>query len=158
MQNCLHLFLNVVLYKVQMIFPFFTSVNDTVVILLIYVDDIILKGNDLQEIDEVKTFLKSKFLIKDLGKLKFFLGIEVIDVENGICLTQRKYCLELLHEFGMLGYKPIKTPLHPNVVIISEGVDNSDSLLHNLTEFQKLVRELIYLTITRLGISYFAHV
>lgn len=122
-----------------------------VVVLLVYVDDIILTGNSVSEITKVKDFLKTHFLIKDLGKLKYFLGIEVIDVEHGVCLTQRKYCLELLHEFGMLACKPVKTPLEANCVI---GQNDNDYLLQNITEFQKLIGKLIYLTITRPDIAY----
>nr|GEV92212.1 ribonuclease H-like domain-containing protein [Tanacetum cinerariifolium] len=68
--------------------------------LLVYVDDIIITGNIVYEIKEFKVFLKPKFMIKDLGKLKYFLGIEVIDTEKGICLNQRKYVLDLLFEYG----------------------------------------------------------
>ncbi|GJV50027.1 putative RNA-directed DNA polymerase [Tanacetum coccineum] len=56
----------------------------------------------------------SKFQIKDLGKLKYFLGIEVLDENNCIFLSQRKYCLELLQEFGMLGCKPVSIPMEAN--------------------------------------------
>ncbi|GKB86910.1 ribonuclease H-like domain-containing protein, partial [Tanacetum coccineum] len=55
------------------------------------VDDIIITGNSVSEIEKFKVYLKSKFMIKDLGKLKYFLGIEVVDTEKGICLNQRKY-------------------------------------------------------------------
>ncbi|GKD83848.1 ribonuclease H-like domain-containing protein [Tanacetum coccineum] len=51
--------------------------------LLVYVDDIIITGNSVSEIDKFKVFLKSKFMIKDLGKPKYFLGIEVIDTDKG---------------------------------------------------------------------------
>lgn len=64
-----------------------------------------------------KDSLRSKFLIKDLGKLKFFLGIEVIETVSGICLSHHKYCLELLHEFGLLGCKPVKIPLDQNLMV-----------------------------------------
>ncbi|GKA95552.1 ribonuclease H-like domain-containing protein [Tanacetum coccineum] len=77
-------------------------------------DKIVFTGNDVHEINKFKQFLSSKFLIKDLGKLKYFLGIEVLDVDNGICLSQRKYCTELLSEFGMLGFKPCNTPIEVN--------------------------------------------
>lgn len=93
-------------------------------------------------------------MIKDLGKLKYFLGIEVIDVPNGLRLSQRKYCLELLNEFGMLGCKPVNTPLETNLVINRDNDQNNDSLLDNITEFQKLIGKLIYLTITRPNITY----
>ncbi|GJY05778.1 ribonuclease H-like domain-containing protein [Tanacetum coccineum] len=69
--------------------------------LLVYVDDIIITGNSVSEIEKFKVFLKSKFMIKDLGKLKYFLGIEVVDIDKGICLNQRKYVLDLLSEYGI---------------------------------------------------------
>lgn len=126
------------------------STDTYVVFLLVYVDDIILIGNNLAEINKVKLFLKSHFLIKDLGRLKYFLRIEVIDVKNGVCLTQWKYYLELLHDFGMLACKPVTTPLEVNVVT---GNGNNE-LLQNIIEFQKLIGKLIYLTITRPDIAY----
>lgn len=81
---------------------FVRNIGDFVVWLLVYVDDIVLIGNNMSGINKVKDFLKSKCLIKDLGKLKFFLGIEVIKYDDALCLTQRKYCLELLHSLACL--------------------------------------------------------
>ncbi|GJZ58327.1 ribonuclease H-like domain-containing protein [Tanacetum coccineum] len=69
--------------------------------LLVYVDDIIITGNSISEIEKFKVFLKFKFMIKDLGKLKYFLGIEVVDTDKGICLNQKKYVLDLLSEYGL---------------------------------------------------------
>ncbi|GJT29627.1 putative reverse transcriptase domain-containing protein [Tanacetum coccineum] len=101
-------------------------------LVLVYVDDIIITGNSVSEIKKFKVYLKSKFMIKDLGKLKYFLGIEVVDSEKGICLNKRKYVLDLLSGYGMLACKPAKTPL-------------------------KLMGKLIYLTNTRPDISYDVH-
>ncbi|GJX01918.1 putative RNA-directed DNA polymerase, partial [Tanacetum coccineum] len=127
--------------------------------LLVYVDDIVITGNDLNEIDKVKEFLKSKFMIKDLGKLKYFLGIEVLKNENGLVLTQRKYCLELLCEFGMLACKPCKTPIKVKINKVAKTTDVvSDEALVGITNYQKLVGKLIYLTHTRPDISYAVHV
>ena len=124
--------------------------------LLVYVDDIIITGNDLGAIDNVRMYLKTKFQIKDLGKHKYFLGIEVIETENGVCLSQRKYCLDLLYEFGLLACKPSADPLEQSVHITSETSD-TDPLLDNITEYQKLMGKLIYLTHTRPDISYDVH-
>ncbi|MCI22388.1 retrovirus-related Pol polyprotein from transposon TNT 1-94, partial [Trifolium medium] len=66
--------------------------------LLVYVDDIVLTGNDLAELTMVKNHLHTTFGIKDLGILKFFLGIEVAHSSGGITLCQRQYCLDLLTE------------------------------------------------------------
>ena len=124
--------------------------------LLVYVDDIIITGNSITEIEKFKTFLNSKFMIKDLGKLKYFLGIEVNDTNKGICINQRKYCLDLLAEYGMLACKPAKTPLQSKLVLTNEPTDN-DPILDNITDYQKLMGKLIYLTHTRPDISYAVH-
>ncbi|GJR08028.1 ribonuclease H-like domain-containing protein [Tanacetum coccineum] len=96
--------------------------------LLVYVDDIIKTGNSISEIEKFKVFLKSKFMIKDLGQVKYFLGIEVVDTDKGICLNQRKYVLDLLSEYGMLACKPAKTPLMSKLVISNKAFEN-DPLL-----------------------------
>ncbi|GJU94345.1 ribonuclease H-like domain-containing protein [Tanacetum coccineum] len=93
--------------------------------LLVCVDDIIITGNNESEIEKFKVYLKSKLMIKDLGKLKYILGIEVVDTSKGICLTK-------------------------------ETTDN-DLILDNITDYQKLMGKLIYLTNTRLDISYVVH-
>ncbi|KAK8950885.1 hypothetical protein KSP39_PZI004349 [Platanthera zijinensis] len=72
-------------------------------ILFVYVDDIIITRNDLEEIAHLKEQLGREFEIKDLGKLKYFLGIEVVRSRRGIFISQRKYTLDLLVETGMLG-------------------------------------------------------
>ncbi|KAJ0940684.1 putative RNA-directed DNA polymerase [Helianthus annuus] len=130
--------------------------NNTVVILLVYVDDIVLTGNSLDEITKVKKALKSNFLIKDLGELKYFLGIEVIKDKNGICLSQRKYCMELLSEYGMLGCKPSNCPIEQNHVVANICKEKHQLLL-NVTFYQKLVGKLIYLSHTRPDIAYGVH-
>lgn len=62
---------------------------------LIYVDDVVLDGNDTKFIQFVKRYLNNKFSIKDLGPLKYFLGIEVARSIDGIVLRQRKYTLDI---------------------------------------------------------------
>ncbi|GJW95157.1 ribonuclease H-like domain-containing protein [Tanacetum coccineum] len=138
-------------------FPFDNNFEKGVFLaLLVYVDDIIITGNSVSEIEKFKVFLKSKFMIKDLGKLKYFLGIEVVDNDKGICLNQRKYVLDLLSEYGMLACKPEKTPLMSKLVISNEASDK-DHLLENITDYQELMRKLIYLTNTRPYIFYVVH-
>ncbi|KAD4889124.1 hypothetical protein E3N88_21197 [Mikania micrantha] len=84
---------------------------------------------------------------------KYFLGIEVLYSQEGICLSQRKYCLELLGEFGYLGCKHVKTPIEQSFIVSSKGKEG-DTVLDNITGFQKLVGKLIYLSLTRPDISY----
>lgn len=69
-------------------YSFYTkSVGDNFFALLVYVDDIVLTGNCEEEINKFNLVLSSKFMIKDLGKRKYFLGIEVLETDNGLCLT-----------------------------------------------------------------------
>ncbi|GJX27479.1 ribonuclease H-like domain-containing protein [Tanacetum coccineum] len=126
------------------------------VALLVYVNDIVVTGNDLSEIESFLSFLSLKFMIKDLGELKYFLRIEVSKNKNGICLSQRKYCLELLSEYGLLACKPVVTPLQQNTILSFEETEN-DKFLPSMTEYQKLVGKLIYLFVTRPDIAYDVH-
>ncbi|GJU09331.1 ribonuclease H-like domain-containing protein [Tanacetum coccineum] len=140
-------------------FSLFTKNKNGVFIdLLVYVDDIVITGNNVDEIIIVKEFLSSKFLIKDLGKLKYFLGIEVLESNSNLYLTQRKYSLEVLAEFGMLGCRPCGTPIETKESTAKPKNVFVDSSLTGINNYQKLVGKLIYLTHTRPGISYVVHV
>ncbi|GJR83506.1 putative RNA-directed DNA polymerase [Tanacetum coccineum] len=130
--------------------------GDVSLYLLVYVDDLVITGNSETEIENTKSFLNKKFKIKDLGELKYFLGIEVLKTKNRLCLNQRKYCLELLHEFGLLACRPVVTPLPENIILSHKETDD-DNFLRNITSYQKLVGKLIYLCMTRPDISYDVH-
>ena len=96
--------------------------------MIVYVDDIIFTGNDFDfdEIRRLKRMLAKEFEIKDLGKLRYFLGIEVASSSKGIFLSQMKYVLDLLQEVGMLGCKPSDTPIDPNQNLETPDIPNSD--------------------------------
>ncbi|KAD4180157.1 hypothetical protein E3N88_28748 [Mikania micrantha] len=74
--------------------------------ILIYVDDILLTDNDLHEIKLLKECLLKRFHIKDLGDLKYFLGIEFCRSKNGIIMSQRKYAVDILQDSGLMGSRP----------------------------------------------------
>uniref|UniRef100_A0A2N9G528 F-box domain-containing protein n=1 Tax=Fagus sylvatica TaxID=28930 RepID=A0A2N9G528_FAGSY len=118
--------------------------------LIVYVDDIVVTGNDIMEMGKLKTYLAKEFEIKDLGTLRYFLGIEVARSKEGIFVSQRKYVLDLLVETGMLACKPIDTPIEQNHRL-GEDVDDTPV---DRERYQKLVGKLIYLSHTRPDIAF----
>ncbi|GKV03503.1 hypothetical protein SLEP1_g15792 [Rubroshorea leprosula] len=132
-------------------YSLFTSTKGkSFVAVLIYVDDIIITGNDSTRIKALKQYLHTKFSIKDLGPLKYFLGIEVARTSEGIVLSQRKYALDILTETGMIGAKPSLFPMeqHHSLAIASSPPASDPS------QYKRLVGKLLYLTITRPDLSY----
>jgi hypothetical protein len=90
------------------------------------------------------------FHTKDLGKLKYFLGIKVPRSEKGINLSQRKYILDLLEETSFLGAHPVDIPMDPNQKLVKDVGE----LFGDPGRYHRLVGKLTYLTITRPNISY----
>lgn len=119
-------------------------------VLLVYVDDIIVTGDDLIERHFLKEKLSAEFEMKDLGQLKYFLGIEVAYSKQGIFISQRKYVLDLLQETGKLGCKPASVPIEQNHRISFE--EESDKV--DKGQYQRLVGKLIYLAHTRPDLAY----
>ncbi|VVA18459.1 Hypothetical predicted protein, partial [Prunus dulcis] len=118
--------------------------------LIIYVDDMIVTGDDQAEMQNLQKYLASEFEMKSLGDLKYFLGIEVARSKHGIFLSQRKYILDLLAETGMLDCKPIDTPSEHNYKL---GLYH-DQVPTDKERYQRLVGKLIYLSHTLPDIAY----
>ncbi|GAU31202.1 hypothetical protein TSUD_210590 [Trifolium subterraneum] len=118
--------------------------------LLVYVDDVILAGTSLLEFTRIKSILDARFKIKDLGILKYFLGLEVAQSREGITVSQRKYCLDLLKDSGLLGSKPVVTPLDPAIKLHNDA----GKLYEDISAYRRLIGRLLYLTNTRPDISF----
>ena len=103
--------------------------------MVVYVDDIIITGNDQEGIQKLKQHLFYHFQTKDLGKLKYFLGIEVAQSQHGILISQRKYALDILEETGMLDCKPVETSMDPNVKLIP----NQREPLSDPSKYRRLI-------------------
>ena len=93
---------------------FYRHSGNRITILAVYVDDIVITGDDTLEIAQLKENLSKEFEVKDLGQLRYFLGIEIARSARGIVLSQRKYVLDLLNDTGMLGCRPASTPIEQN--------------------------------------------
>ncbi|CAM8977434.1 unnamed protein product [Rhodiola kirilowii] len=122
-------------------------------ILLVYVDDVVITGTSIPLITSVKSFIHSEFQIKDLGQLKYFLGIEVARTKEGIFINQHKYAMDLLSETGLLACKPSVTPMD----IKQKLAISTAPALSDPTEYRRLVGKLVYLNVTRPDISFSVH-
>jgi len=85
--------------------------DNKLTIALIYVDDILIASNNSVRVNTIKTELAKKFKTKDLGDAKYCLGIEILQDNDGIKLSQTGYIKEILNRFGMSECKPNYTPL-----------------------------------------------
>ena len=99
---------------------FYRNSQAGIILLVVYVDDIIITGNDMTCISSLKSFLHGQFHTKDLGMLKYFLGVEVMRSKREIFLSQRKYVLDLLSETGKLAAKPCQSPMAQSLYLTRE--------------------------------------
>lgn len=129
---------------------FVRATGSDLLILLLYVDDIILTGNNLLLIQQTITALGREFDMKDLGKLTYFLGLQVQYTSSGIHVNQSKYAADLLAKAGMTHCKPCPTPCLPTTKLLKfDGVPLSDPTL-----YRSLVGGLQYLTFSRPDIAF----
>ena len=118
--------------------------------ILVYVDDLLITGNDESQICKLKSQLSSSFHMKDLGELSYFLGLEICKSAQGIFISQQKYTRELLQEGGVLNHKPYKLPMDPNLKLQADvGTPMTDPEV-----YRRFIGKLIYLTVTRPDICY----
>ncbi|XP_019431948.1 PREDICTED: uncharacterized protein LOC109339038 [Lupinus angustifolius] len=118
--------------------------------IVVYVDDLVLTGNKLHEIKIFKHILQQSFQIKDLGSLRYFLGLEIARTKQGLHLNQRKYTLSLLEDSCCLASKPAKNPFDPSIKL---QLDKGEPI-SNPSSYRRLAGRLIYLTISKPDISY----
>ena len=121
---------------------------------LVYVDDLIISGNDIVAMNIFKAYLGKCFHMKDLGVLKYFLGLEVARNHEGFYLCQRKYALEIIGETKMLDDKPHEFPMEQNHKLALA----SGPLLKDPESYRRLVGRLIYLSVTRPDLAYSVHI
>ncbi|KAJ6992892.1 Retrovirus-related Pol polyprotein from transposon TNT 1-94 [Populus alba x Populus x berolinensis] len=116
----------------------------------LYVDDLIFTGNDIKLCREFKASMQSVFDMTDLGRMKYFLGVEVHQTDAGIFLCQEKYAGELLTRFGMGSCNAVNNPMVPGTKLSSQ--EKGEEV--NSTEYKQLIGSLMYITTTRPDIMY----
>jgi hypothetical protein len=126
------------------------KVGSHLIILVLYVDDLILTGSDSKLLNHVKTNLKKKFEMTDLGFLHYFLGLQVLQTNEGIFLSQSKYACDLLRRFHMDDCKPTPSPFQSGVKLSA----TCTSPEVDATLYRQLVGSLLYLTHTHPDLSF----
>lgn len=130
-----------------------------IVIILLYVDDVLITGSNMDLIEHTKNALRKAFKIKDIGDLKFFLGMEFSRSKKGILIDKRKYVLEIISQLGLGNAKPAWTPLDANIKLTTQELDElteklDDEFLENKEQYQSLIGRMLYLTTTRPNIAF----
>ncbi|GKA31563.1 putative RNA-directed DNA polymerase [Tanacetum coccineum] len=125
---------------------FIYSRGDTLLYILVYVDDIIVTGNNKGIIDNIICQLGSAFALKDLGPLNYFLGIEIVPHVSGILLSQKKY----LQSDGLSNCNPMSSPM---VTTSSLSLDDSTAF-SNPVKYREVVGSLQYVTLSRPDITF----
>ncbi|GJR77080.1 retrovirus-related pol polyprotein from transposon TNT 1-94 [Tanacetum coccineum] len=126
------------------------SDNGDFLVVCIYVDDMIYMGSSQKLVSEFKSCMMSEFEMSDLGNLKYFLGLEVKQADDGIFVSQRKYAKDLLSKFGMQNCNGEATPMNPGEKLQQDdGTEFADP-----SYYRSLVGGLNYLTNTRPDIMF----
>jgi len=122
-----------------------TRKEGNILIISLYIDDLIYTGNDELMISEFKNSMKHEFDMTDLGKMRYFLGLEVLQKSTGVFINQKKYASEVLKRFGMDKSNSVRNPIVPGCKLVKdEGGVKVDN-----THFKQMVGSLMYLTATR---------
>uniref|UniRef100_A0ACD5UWJ1 Uncharacterized protein n=1 Tax=Avena sativa TaxID=4498 RepID=A0ACD5UWJ1_AVESA len=114
----------------------------------------IITGDDSEYIASVKARFRDQFLMTDLGPLRYFLGIEVSSTSDGFYISQEKYIQDLLARAALGDERTVETPMELNVKLQPTDGDH----LPEPTRYCHLVGSLVYLAVTRPGISYPVHI
>lgn len=129
---------------------FIYNQNGTLLYMLVYVDDIVLTGNNTQQMERFIQALSTRFSLKDLGSLSYFLGIEAHRTSHGLLLTQRCYIADLLHRIKMEDCNSVSTTMCPyKLLTLDSGKPLSDP-----TQYRATVGSLHYMSLTRPDISF----
>ena len=124
--------------------------GDSLLLLGVYVDDLIICGPDSNKIAEFKQQMSRTFSMSDLGLLSYYLGMEVKQKPGEILLCQKAYATKIIEQCGMTGCNAVDTPLEQNNKLLPGRPD----MARDTTKFRSIVGSLRYLVNTRPDIAY----
>ncbi|GJU41144.1 retrovirus-related pol polyprotein from transposon TNT 1-94 [Tanacetum coccineum] len=120
------------------------------IIVQIYVDDIIFGSTSQNLYDDFVKIMHDEFEMSMMGKLNFFLGLQIKQMEDGIFFNQSKYIKEMLKKFGLEDSKPTKTPMSMEIKLTKD--DEADSV--DSSKYRGMIGSLLYLTASRPDIMF----
>lgn len=126
------------------------EIGKELLIIGVYVDDLFVTGTDLARISEFKKEMSSKFEMSDLGKLTYYLGIEVIQHQGGISLNQSRYAQKILEDANLIDCNPVQTKMEMGLNL--SKAENEKEI--DATSYRKNVGCLRYLLHTRPDLSF----
>nr|KYP49721.1 Retrovirus-related Pol polyprotein from transposon TNT 1-94 [Cajanus cajan] len=130
------------------------EIKDDFIIVKIYVDDIIFGATNDSLCQKFSKLMQDEFEMSMMGELKSFLGLQIVQSNEGIKIHQMKYTKEILKKYKMDDAKPMKTPMHPSTTL---GLDE-DSPEVDSTMYRGIVGSLLYLTTSRPDIMFSVYI
>jgi hypothetical protein len=124
--------------------------TDKILIVSLYVDDLIYTGNNVDLFEEFKASMKKKFAMTDLGKMRYFLGVEVSQGKHGVFIHQQKYANEILVRFGMDTCNSVSSPIVPSNRLSKD----ENGKIVDATNYKQMVGSLMYLLATRPDLAF----
>lgn len=121
-----------------------------ILIVSLYVDDLVYTGNNENMMNEFRDSVKKEFSMTGLGRMKYYLSIEVIQCDEGIYIGHRKYAMEILKQFDMINCKCVKVRIVPGCKL-NRDVEGD---IVDSTRYKQLVGSLMYITSTRPDMMY----
>jgi hypothetical protein len=116
----------------------------------LYFDDLIFTGNNEEMFERFKKSMKNEFAMTDLGKMRFFLGVEVKQLDCGIFINQQKYANEILERFNMSQCNKVCSPIVPG----NKLTKDENGKLVNATSFRQMTGCLMYLLASRPDLTF----
>ena len=125
------------------------GIESNQILICLYVDDLIVTGSDVNEIEAFKCQIMNEFEMTDLGNLTYFMSMEFTEISEGLVMYQMKYASDILKRFNMVSFNPSSLPAETNLKLVMNEEELVDPTL-----FKHIVGSLRYLCNSRPDIAY----